>query len=353
MVGRTKSGGVAPLVGALLLLLSGPAWAARTITISTATGGVTVGAGPSMNFGNGNGLGVGTPGTGVTVITGGVANGALYTSPYNITVSGFAASAQISVTAYVVSNFTHPTVLIAKSCQTGVSCTSAGNFTTLSTNSLLPTQVTSSNLANGGTATATIGIFVSSTNGSGTFTGSDTVSITFTATNTSNGNTATTTLSIAITVQEAVKLQLSTATGGLTISPASDYSANYGSVNGLGISPAAGLTVVAASGGTIYSTPYVITPAFSSFSSTTGSVKAYVSANFAHSAILALNDASVVGGPYNAISNSSGSPTVFTTSAASAAAITRYLGLFVSNANGSSAFTGSDTATLTYSLTVP
>jgi hypothetical protein len=168
MVGRTKSGEFAPLVGALLFaLLSGPAWAARTITISTATGGVTVGAGPSMNFGNGNGLGVGTPSTGVTVITGGVTNGALYTSPYNITVSGFAASAQISVTAYVVSNFTHPTILIAKSCQTRVSCTSAGNFTTVSTNSLSPTQVTSSNLANGGTATATVGIFVSAANGSG------------------------------------------------------------------------------------------------------------------------------------------------------------------------------------------
>jgi hypothetical protein len=33
--------------------------------------------------------------------------------------------------------------------------------------------------------------------------------------------------------------------------------------------------------------------------------------------------------------------------------VTPYLGLFVSNVNGAGAFNGSDSATLTYTLTVP
>ncbi len=342
------------LVVLALMLLSGVerCWAQRTIQISTAPGGLTVTAGPAMNFGNTNGLGAGTPSTGLSLITTGVANGVLYTTPYNITVSGFTNGHLMSVTAYVSTNFTHPAILAAESCQTGAVCSSAANFVTLSTNVGSPTTITSSSIPNS-TVTATLGIFVSAADGAGTFTGTDSGQIQFIATDLTNGRTATRNLSISITVQQAVKLLLSSAPGGLTISPAADYSANYGSVNGLGISPAPGLTVVSGAGGVIYTTPYVITPSFSSFSSTAGSVKAYVSANFAHPAILALEGATASGGPYTAISTSSGSPTVFTTAAASGTAITQYLGLFTSSANGASAFTGADSATLTYTLTVP
>ena len=354
MVGESLSGRtawlLATVLAGVLLTAHAPAWA--TIQISTATGGLTVSAGPSMAFGNANGLGVGTLTSGLSLLTTGVTNGVLYTTPYNITVSGFQSGHTMSVTAYVRTSFGHPAILVAKSCQVGASCSVAASFTSISSNSGSPTPVTSSNIPNS-TVTASLGIFVSASNGSGTFTGSDTVQIRFTATDVSNGSTSTSNLSVTITVQQAVQLHLSTAAGGLTIAPAGDYSANYGSVNGLGISPASGLSVVAASGGVIYATPYLITPSFSSFTNTTGTVKAYVSANFAHSAILALNDATAAAGPYSAISNSSGSPTVFTTSAASATAITRYLGLFTSNVNGASAFTGADTATLTYTLTVP
>jgi hypothetical protein len=40
-------------------------------------------------------------------------------------------------------------------------------------------------------------------------------------------------------------------------------------------------------------------------------------------------------------------------SATSGTNVTRYLGLFVSNANGSGTFTGADVSTLTYTLIVP
>ncbi|HYY69970.1 MAG TPA: hypothetical protein VE734_09565 [Terriglobales bacterium] len=358
MVGRTTSRGAAPLLAALLLsLLGGQAWGAATITVQTSAGGATVaGTAPNfnINLGTVNGLGIGSPGSGVSIITTAVSNGALYTSPYSIFLTGWGSSAAVQVTAYVSTNFAHPAVLVAKSCATNTSCSVSTNFTTVSTSSSSPTLVTSATVPNNSTVTATIGTLVGAVNGASAFTGTDWVTLTYKATDLNNtSHTATATFTPNMTEQTAVQLTLASAPSGLTISPASDYSTNYGSVNGLGISPASGLSVVSASGGVIYTTPYVITPSFSNFTSTSGTVKAYVSSNFAHAAILALEDATASGGPYTAISTSSGSPSVFTTSAASATALTRYLGLFTSNANGASAFTGADTATLTYTLTVP
>jgi hypothetical protein len=156
------------------------------------------------------------------------------------------------------------------------------------------------------------------------------------------------------TLQDAVQLQLATAASGLTITPASDYSMNFGNVNALGIGPGAGLTTSAQAGGIIYSTPYNVLPAFSAFSSTTASIKVCVSTTFTHSAILRLEDSSTgSSGTFSNISTACGAATSLTGSAANRSTITRYLGLFVSNVNGATAFNGTDTATLTYTLTVP
>ena len=151
----------------------------------------------------------------------------------------------------------------------------------------------------------------------------------------------------------ALQLTLSTATGGVTVNAASDYSVTFGNVNGIGVGPSAGLTVVPQAGGVIYSTPYTLTPAFSNFTSTTGTIKVAVSTNFAHSAVLSLRTAAASAGPYTTISTSVASPTQITNTATSRTAVTPYLGLFVSTANGAGAFNGSDSATLTYTLTVP
>jgi hypothetical protein len=63
-----------------------------------------------------------------------------------------------------------------------------------------------------------------------------------------------------------------------------------------------------------------------------------------------LDDSSASGGPFTQITNTA---LTITTTAADRGSITRFLGLFVSNANGAGAFTGSDTATLTFTMTVP
>jgi len=339
---------------------------AQTLTITTAPGGFTVsGAHPNFNagFGNVNGLGIGTPGTGVSLITSGVSGGALYTTQYNLVVAGalgLGLDAAV-LSAFVSSNFTHPPVLTVQSCYPAAACTSAASFTTLSTNSGAPTTIIAKPGVLNGTYTASLALLVSNVNGSGAFTGSDTATITFDVyAYSSIFNTLTFRESDTLTlntpsenVQTAVQFLLASAPGGLGVTPATDFAMNFGNVNGLGIGPGAGLSTSSVAGGKLYATPYLVEPAFSSFASTTGTLKVYVSTNFAHPAQLQLQDSSAGSGPFTAISTLSGTQTAITSAASSGSNITRYLGLFVSNANGPTIFTGADNATLTYTLTVP
>jgi hypothetical protein len=346
-----------------ILIMGSPAWGQFTLGLTQAPGGVPInGTGPyTSGFGNVDGLGVGTPGAGLTVLTTGVAGGVLYTTPYNLVISGLAAGRTATVDAYVSANFVHPLILILRSCAYGASCGSAASYTTISLVAGSPTPIISTGVGNG-TYTAYLGLFVSATNGASAFTGADSASVVFTATR-SNGGTRTATLNLTNpiqNVQTAVQLLLATAPGGLTVSPGSDYAMNFGNVNGLGLgTPSAGLTVGSATGGVIYSTPYLIQPSFSSFLSTTASVKVHVSTDFLHPSALELRDAAASGGPYTAISKLSGSPTLITSSASSGSTLTRYLGLFVSASSGPGAFPGTaggsapDSATLTYTLIVP
>ena len=351
----------------LAVLFAGAVPASGAVTQKLQTGGgVTIsGSSPNFNsgYGNVNGLGVGTPSAGISILTTGVAGGVFYNTPYHVVLSGMTAGHKATVTVYVSAQFAHPTIVHLLSCYPNAGCTTGASYTTISTNAGAPTTIIAAPGVANGTYTASLALFVSNTNGGGTFTGADTATLTFTATDLNNSNTSTVTLALNTpneTVQTALQLLLATAPGGLTISPGSDFSANYGNTNGLGVgSPSAGLTLVSAAGGVIYSTPYQIKPSFSSFSSTTGSVSIYVSTDFVHPNTLTLKDAASSGGPYTNISKSSGSPTSITTSANSGSTITRYLGLFVSSSNGAGAFpgtagaSGADAATLTYTFTVP
>jgi hypothetical protein len=280
-----------------------------TLTLSSVPGGLafTVGGGGSTyssQFGTMNALGIGTPAAGVTAVA--LSNGALYFTQYRLTIAGLPNPHLGSVTAFVNSNFTHPTALVAESCPSNATCTSSGSYGAISTVAAAPTTVIPAPGITNQTVTVGLAIFVPDNNGAAAFTGLDTVRITLTATDTTN-NKVFATLEIRLdtpqgeTVQNAVRLTLATATGGLTINPAADFSMNFGSVNGLGFGPGAGLTTVSAAGGAIYSTPYVLQPAFAAFTSTTATLKAFVSVNFAHPTILILRDAAGSAGPYNNI----------------------------------------------------
>lgn len=309
------------------------------------------------SFGNMNALGIGTPTvTGVTVIP--LTDGALYYRQYTITITGLSGSQTASLSTYVYDSFGHPNALILRHCPSGSSCTSAGNYvnTPARRQDALPLAT---NVRNG-TYTVGMAVFVPDNNGASAYTGSDNAQVRVMATVTGYPTVLSSTLTFALdspneVVQNALRCTFSPVTGGLPINPGppSDYRMNFGNVNGLGIGPGAGLTTTGVAGGVIYSTGYQITTAFTGFASTTGRVSTYVSTDFAHPAILSLQHATNSGGPFTAISKSSGTPTSVNNSAQNRASFTRYLGLFVSNANGPSAFTGTDSATLTFILTVP
>jgi hypothetical protein len=253
------------------------------------------------------------------------------------------------VTATLSSNFGQQAAFTAESCPAPAGCTSSGSYSVLTTTS----NNTIATMNDGQTLAAGLAIFLPDNDGASAYSGLDTAQITFTITDTKNGHSGSVTLTITVQSQTALQLTLGTAPGGATIASTADFSLNFGNVNGLGIGPGAGLTTTSVAGGMIYYTPYLIQPAFSGMNSTTATINAAVSTNFAHPAVLALNDATSSGGPYTAISTAAGTPTQITASATDRSSITRYLGLFVSNFNGASAFNGTDSATLTFTMTVP
>jgi hypothetical protein len=202
-----------------------------------------------------------------------------------------------------------------------------------------------------------LAIFVPDNNGAAAFTGTDQAVITFTMINNSTG-TVIETLTLSLnnpreTLQSAVQFTLASAAGGVSIASAADFAINFGNVNGMGIGPAAGLTVSSATGGVVYSTPYLLQPSFSDQSATTATLTVFVRPNFAHPALLGLQDATSSSGPFTTIGGSPGSAIVISTNAANRSTITRFLGLFVANTNGAGAFTGADAATLDFTITVP
>jgi hypothetical protein len=336
-----------------MVLAATPAFA-QDITLTTNASGITIGGSPgawSTGFGSVNGLGVGTPGTGQTILS--ATGGKLYSSPYDIVITGSTGAIKAVVKAYVSTTFGHSAILQVYSCLSN--CGNAANYTAMSTNAGSPTDIVPFPGQHNSTVTARLAVFVSSQNGASAFTGTDSATITLLVSNGNGPTVHTYTLSLNNpneNVQTAVSLSVAAAAGGRTISAGSDFSLSYGTVNGLGISPGVGLTATSVSGGQLYSTPYLLQPSFSSFSSTTGTLTGYVSTDFAHPSQLELRD-SIDGSSFSAISKSSGTQTTFTSSATSTATVTRYLGLFVGGTNGASVFTGADNATVTYTLVVP
>jgi len=307
----------------------------------------------TFSFGTVNALGLGTPANGITVSA--LSNGALYFFAVQVTINGLPNGDKADITGFISTNFTHSTAEVMENCPSNNNCNLAASYSAYSLNAASPSMVVPPpGVPNGTAATIGFGVFVPDNDGANAFTGNDTATVTLNATDTTTGLSAgtATVLFTPQTVQDAVQLTLSTAPAGLTVTAASDYSMNFGNVNGLGIGPAAGLTTVAVAGGMIYSTPYLLNPAYGDFTSTTGTIKVYVSTNFAHTTVLTMEDAAASGGPYNAISTNAGAQTAITTTAADRAAITRYLGMFVSR-NTVAPFLGADNATLTYTLTVP
>ena len=360
--GRLRRGFLAQFLILLGFLFFSPASrAAVTVTLQT-SGGITItpqGANFRSSFGTMNALAIGTAQAGVTGTA--LSNGALYYTTLGVVANGLKNGDTAVVKAYVSTNFTGSALSAMQiySCPSTSACNSSAQFSVLGIS-----QVTEATLASGltkaaNTATAGLAIFLPDNDGASSFAnGTGSAIVTFEIyVNGAAAAADTTQLNLnnpVETVQSAVQLLLAQAASGRTISAGSDFSLGYGNVNALGIGPGAGLTTVTQAGGIIYSTPYNLLPVFTNLSSTTATLKVCVSTTFTHSAILVLHDSSSGNvGTFSNISTNCGGPTSLTSTANDRSTITRYLGLFVSNVNGATAFTGTDNATLTYTLTVP
>ncbi len=348
---------------ALMMLIvagwAGQVEAAPTILLKSAPSGVPLTGtnnAVSMNLGAANGLAAGTPAAGVVIAL--KTAGPVYSSDFTVSLNGFGGGASISVTAYVSSNFAHAasSAITAMQCQ-AADCTVDNSEQPLSTSSGSPTVIRSG-LADKATFTSNVGALVAYLNGGSAFTGADSASIIFQAIDSKNNtHSDTVTLTITTTVQQAVQLALDTA-GTISIGPggSSDFAADFGAVDGLGASSGNGAAMSRSTSplGARYSSTYRITPAFSSMPVTQGTVRMYVSSNFAHPSLLQAQD-SGDGTSFSAISTNSTftQQTLISGAAQSKAPITRYLGLFVFNINGADAYSGSDSATITYTVIVP
>jgi hypothetical protein len=183
------------------------------------------------------------------------------------------------------------------------------------------------------------------------------------ATDAVNATSVSPTLQVSVTVQKAIRLTLSTGTSGTTctVNAASDYSMNFGNVDALGINAPCGSKFDPTTPGTspaAYYTDYRLTPTFTNQAATSATVTAYVSANFATLnnvlSIVQANSAPGGIGALAAMSTISGSPTSLGTGLASGTPATRYIGVQVQPTNsGSTPVSGSDSATITYTMTIP
>src|SRR5437867_4666408 len=167
-------------------------------------------------------------------------------------------------------------------------------------------------------------------------------------------SSVTSSVTLTANVETAVKLNITAGSGGATIVDGGSgaYSVSFGSVNGLGSgSPSTGVSVSTSGSGATYTTPITVTPVFSGFANTTATVSVYQDSTTSSNSQSAAREGSAAGSVAS-VPTSQGSASVVTASAASASGLTRYVGLFVSNANGGSAVTGTLSPKFIYSITV-
>jgi len=179
-----------------------------------------------------------------------------------------------------------------------------------------------------------------------------------------NVATVSPTLQVSVTVVKSIRLSLSQGggAGACAVNAAADYSLSFGSVDALAITaPLCGSKFAPTNAGvtpSAYYTDYQLTPVFANQANTTATVTAYVSSNFATlSNVLAVVQSAGAPGNIAALSPMStnvGAQTAVGAGLASGVAVTRYIGVTVAPTNSNAvAVSGADSATVTYTMTVP
>jgi type 1 fimbria pilin len=184
-----------------------------------------------------------------------------------------------------------------------------------------------------------------------------------------NTNKVSPTLQVSANVQKAVQLTLSTGTVAashcaVAAGSGTDYSMNFGTVDGLGINAGNCNKFSPTTPGVsnaVYWSDYQLTPVFTGQSVSTNTITAQVTTTFGGVAngtsnLIIVRDAansSTVPASAASFSNmGSASADTIATNAANGTALTRYIGIAVTPANGASVLTGNQSATVTFTLTV-
>lgn len=174
-----------------------------------------------------------------------------------------------------------------------------------------------------------------------------------------NAATSSSQLNITANAVKAIQLDISTAATGATVvgntgrTSTGIFSLDFGTVDGLGLSPGnANVTVDTTNpAGALYTTPVSLTPRYSGHGTSSSSISVIMSGTSGNAA--GRSAAREGGSATTTVAPSTTLANIFTTAASSGTAVTRYVGVFVSNANGASAVSGALNAQLIYQVTVP
>ncbi len=173
-----------------------------------------------------------------------------------------------------------------------------------------------------------------------------------------NSDSSSSQLNLSANAQTALQIDISTAASGATVTGATGnsstgvFSLDFGNVNGLGLgTPTTGVTVAVQSGGALYTSPVTLTPRYSGFSTASSSVSVVLDSTAGNS--IGRTGTREGATAATVVAPSTTIPNVFTTAASNGTAITRNVGMFVSNANGGAAVNGSMSSRLVYQITVP
>lgn len=142
----------------------------------------------------------------------------------------------------------------------------------------------------------------------------------------------------------SITVAIETGAGGATVTNGGSgaFSVSFGNVNGLGLgTPASGVNISTSSSGATYTTPITVRATFLVCLplNVTKTVSIYQDATTSSASQSAAREGSTAGSVVS-VPNLQASATTVTSSPTSGAAITRYVGVFVSNANGGSRVTG-------------
>jgi hypothetical protein len=156
---------------------------------------------------------------------------------------------------------------------------------------------------------------------------------------------------------DTVTLSIQTAGGGATVTGSNGaFSISFGSLNGLGIgTPVSGVSVSKSGTGATYTTPITVKTTFSGCSGGLQSqvIKVYQDSTTSANSQSAAREGSAAGSVVSVPTSQASATTVRTVNGnISNQTFTRFVGLFVSNANGASRVTGTLAPKLIYQVTV-